>query len=59
MSWADLGVGQGGRGRPFSIEILYYFYRISSQKPEKYLIFLSRPLLSDISGSAPECFRDH
>ena len=27
-SRADLGVGRGGRGHPFFIDILYYFYRI-------------------------------
>ena len=35
--WADLGEGRGGRDNPFSFEILYYFYRIPSQKNKKYL----------------------
>ena len=26
-SWVDLGVGRGGRGHPFFLEIVFYFYR--------------------------------
>ena len=37
MSWVDLGLGQGGPVHPFSLEILYYFYKISSKKTKKYL----------------------
>ena len=36
-TWADLGVGRGGHGHPFSFVILYYFYRIPAQKNKKYL----------------------
>ena len=36
-TWADLEVGPGGPQPPLSFEILYYFYRITSQKNKKYL----------------------
>ena len=31
-AWADLGVGRGGSGHPFSFEILYYSCSIPSHK---------------------------
>ena len=36
--WGDLGVGRWSRGHPFCFEILYYFYRLPSQKNKKCLL---------------------
>ena len=58
-SRADLGVGRGGGGHPFSIDILYYFYIILRKMKSIYIAgkWVSDPPLKIYENDHQSCIR--
>jgi len=59
-SRADLGVGRGGHGHPFFIEISNYFYRILRKMKSIYIAgkWASDPPLKIYENEHQSCFRN-